>query len=207
MGSDSSAGGFDGRRGSSRAAFVLALAFAAILALASGCGRGGHGAETDPEKGSDVGILNASLTRELTTLDAYTRGRPLLKGSERPVGRLLRAQEQEYVDALTKAIRGLGGETEAEPEELDFSRVKSQADFLALAYELESAALASYTDAAPRLYTSAPRTLDASLAAGHAQHLVVLRQGLGAGLPASIPEALDDGEVPPPGGGSPVGGR
>lgn len=206
MGSDSSAGGFDRRRGSSRAAFVLALAFIAILLSASGCGKSGHGADTDPEKGSDVGILNASLARELTTLDAYTRGRRLLRGSERAAGRLLRAQEQEYVDALTKAIRGLGGETEAESEELDFSRVKSQADLLALAYELESGALASYIDAAPRLYTSAPRTLDASLAAGHAQHLVVLRQGLGASLPASIPEALDDGEVPPPGGGSPDGG-
>lgn len=198
MGPDSSAGGYDRRRGFGRAAVVSAFVLA-ILAVAGGCGRGGHGAETDPEKGSDVEILNVALARELTALDAYTHGLPLLNGSTRAVGRELRAQEQEYVDALTKAIRGLGGDTEAEPEALDFSKVGRRADFLALAYELESAALASYVEAAPRLFTAAPRTLDASLAAGHAQHLVVLRQGLGATPAASVPEAFDGGEVPPPG--------
>src|SRR4029077_12552747 len=102
----------------------------------------------------------------------YTSGQSLLRGLQRAVGRQLRAQEQEYADALTKGIRGLGGDIEAESEELDLTRVKDQTAFLSLAYELESAALASYIDAASRLYTSAPRTLDASLAAGHAQHLV-----------------------------------
>lgn len=206
MGPDSSAGGFGRRRGISRAACFLALAFAAALAVTSGCGKGGHGAETDPEKGSDAEILNTALSHELTTLDAYTHGQALLRGSQRAVGRQLRAQEQEYVDALTKAIRGLGGETEAEPEELDLSRVKSQASFLDLAYELESAALASYVDSAPRLFTAAPRTLDVSLAAGHAQHLVLLRQALGTAPASSVPEAFDGGEVPPPEGSDPSGG-
>lgn len=190
----------------SRAAAILALAATAILASGSGCGKSGHGAETDPEKGHDVETLNVALSRELTTLSSYTRGRLLVKGPQRSVARRLRAQEQEYVDALTKAIRGLGGETEAEPEELDFSQVKDQADFLTFAYELENAALAYYIDAAPRLFTAAPRTLDAWLAAGHAQHLVLLRQGLGASAPASIPEPFDGGEEPPPGGSDPVGG-
>jgi hypothetical protein len=183
--------------GSRRVAAALAV-LAAILA--TGCGASGRGAETDPEKGSDAGILNAALTQELTVLDAYTRGMPLLRGDVRPLGRKLRAQEQEYVDAITKALRGLGGETEAEKTALDLSGVGGQADFLALVYGLESTALASDLDAAPRLFTDAPRTLAASLAAGHAQHLVVLRQGLGAGLAASVPEAFDGGEVPPPGG-------
>lgn len=206
MDPDSAAGGYGRRRGFGRAAAVLALTLAAILVAAGGCGNSGHGAETDPEKGSDVEILNEALVRELTMLDAYTRGRALLRGPDRAVGRQLGAQEQEYADALTKGIRGLGGDTEAQPEDLDLTRVKDQAGFLALAYELESAALAFYVDAAPRLYTSAPRTLDASLAAGHAQHLVVLRQALGASPAASVPEAFDGGEVPPPGGGPDGGG-
>lgn len=205
MGPDSSAGGCGRRRGFGRAA-ALALALAAILVVAGGCGSSGRGAETDPEKGSDAEVLNEALARELTMLDAYTRGRTLLRGPRRPVGRQLRAQEQEYADALTKGIRGLGGDTEAEPEELDLTRVKDQAAFLGLAYELESAALAFYIEVAPRLYTAAPRTLDASLAAGHAQHLVVLRQALGASPAASAPEAFDGGEVPRPGGGGPDGG-
>jgi hypothetical protein len=177
----------------------------ALALVVGGCGNSGHGAETDPEKGSDVEILNQALARELTMIDAYTRGRALLRGPQRALGRQLRAQEQEYADALTKAIRGLGGDTGAEPEELDFNGVKNQAGFLALAYELESGALSSYIEAAPRLYTSAPRTLDASLVAGHAQHLVLLRQGLGASPAASVPEAFDGGEVPPPVGSGPGG--
>jgi Ferritin-like domain len=203
VGTDSSAGGCGGWRVFAPPAAFLALLLALV---ACGCGTSGHGAETDPEKGRDAELLNEALSRELTMLDVYTRGRPLLQGPQRAVGRHLRAQEQEYADALTKGIRGLGGEVEAEPEELEFARVKDQAALLALAYELESAALAFYEDAAPRLYTSAPRTLDASLAAGHAQHLVVLRQGLGASRAASVPEAFDGGEAPPPHGGGPGGG-
>jgi ferritin-like protein len=200
VGPDSSAGGYGWRRGFGRAAAVFALLLATFPLVAGGCGGSGHGAETDPEKGSDAAILNEALARELTLFDAYAHGLSLLRGSERAVGRNLRAQEQEYGDALTKAIRGLGGDVEAEAEELDLAPVKDQAAFLALAYELESAALAFYVEEAPRLYTSAPRTLDASLAAGHAQHLVVLRQGLGASAAASVPEGFDGGAVPAPGG-------
>lgn len=203
---DSSIGGSGRRRGFGRAAAVLALFLATALVVAAGCGDSGRGAETDPEKGSDAEILNEALARELTLFDAYARGRPFLRGSQRAVGRQLRAQEQEYVDAVTKAIRGLGGDAEAEPEELDLSGVKEEAGLLALLYELESSALAFYVDAAPRLYTSAPRTLDASLAAGHAQHLVVLRQGLGLGRAASVPEGFDGGEVPLPAGDDPSRG-
>lgn len=206
MDGDSSKGGSGRRRGFGRAAAVLALVFLSTLTLASGCGDSGRGAETDPEKGSDAEILNEALTHELTLFDAYTRGRTLLRRSQHAVRRQLRAQEQEYVDALTKAIRGLGGDAEAEPEELDFTEVEGRDGLLTLLYELESAALAFYVDAAPRLYTSAPRTLDASLAAGHAQHLVVLRQGLGLGAAESVPEGFDGGEVPLPGGDDPRGG-
>jgi Ferritin-like domain len=194
------------RRGFGRAAAVLLVAVAAALPIA-GCGKSGEGAVTDPEKGADAEILNAALARELTILDAYTRGAPRLRGGARALARRLRAHEQEYVSALTKAIRGLGGDTEAEPEAADLSSaVRGQGDLLALLYELESAALAAYVEVAPQLYTAAPRTLDASLAAGHAQHLVVLRQALGADPVAAVPEAFDGGEVPPPGDGPGGGG-
>jgi Ferritin-like domain len=188
------------RRGFGRAAVVLLLAAATTVAVV-GCGKSGHGAETDPEKGSDAEGLNAALARELTLLEAYTRAQPALRGPRRPVGRRFRAHEQEYVDALTKGIRGLGGDVEAEPEELDLAEVRGEEDFLQLLYELESAALASYVEAAPRLFAAAPRTLDVSLAAGHAQHLVVLRQTMGVAVPASAPEAFDGGVVPPPASG------
>lgn len=179
MGSDSSAGGCSGRRGCGRAASVLFLALAAFLVAAGGCGGSGHGAETDPEKGADAALLNAGLGRELTLLDAYTRGQTLLRNSRHPLARRLRAAEQEYVDALTKAIRGLGGDTEAEAEAVDLAQVKGQAAFFALVYELESDALDFYVDQAAQLNTAAPRTLDAWLAAGHGQHIGMLPGGGG----------------------------
>jgi rubrerythrin len=185
------------RRDIGRAAVVFALAASALCVI--GCGGDGHDATSDSEKAADVEVVNAALGQELTAVDAYTRGIALLHGSMLAVGREFRGQDQEHVDALTKAIRGLGGEVEAEASELEGSRPKSQADALGLAYEEENAALAYYLDAERRLQTTAPRALAASIAASHAQHLVVLRQGLGAALPAAAPEAFEPGDLPPPG--------
>ena len=178
MGSDSSEGGFRRRRGFGRAASIF-VALLSVPLLAGGCGGSGQGAETDPEKGSDAAILNRALARELALLDVYTRGNRALSERQRSLGRRLRAQQQEYVDAVTKAIRGLGGDTEAEAEEVDFARVKNAAALLALATELEDAAVEFYVDEATHLYTAAPRTLDAWLAAGHGKHLGMLPSGGG----------------------------
>lgn len=177
------------------------LALVGAVLVASGCGPSGRGAETDPEKGSDVAILNAALARELATLDLYTAAMPRLSRRDAAIARQLRAHEQEYADALTKAIRGAGGDTDPGEIEVELGEARSRAELLELAYELESAALAHYVEAAPRLYTDAPRTLAAALAAGHAQHLVVLRRALGASAADSVPEAFDVGELDPPGGG------
>jgi len=185
------------RRDICRAAVVFALAASALCAF--GCGAGGHDATTAGEKAADVEVVNAALAQELTAIDAYTRSMGLLHGPMLAVGREFRGQDQEHVDALTKAIRGLGGEVEAEASEFEGPRPKSRPEALRLAYEEENVALAYYLDAERRLQTTAPRALAASIAASHAQHLVVLRQGLGAALPAAAPEAFEPGDLPPPG--------
>lgn len=195
MGAETSSKNRRQRRGAGRAVLVLLLA--ALASLAVGCGDG-DGA-SDSEKTADVEILNAALARELAAVQAYGHGQPLLRGPYAAVGREFRGQAQEHVDAITKAVRGLGGKTDAEALELDYEGVESQTDFLAFAYDLENAALAAYIEAARRLATDAPSTLAASLAASHAQHLVVLRQGLGASPAASAAEAFEPGDLPPPG--------
>jgi hypothetical protein len=182
---------------SAAAAFAL---LAAVLFVA-GCD---DGASRD-ERDFDAESLNAGLAQELAILDVYRRGQPLMRGRMRPAWRKFRAQEQEYVDGLTKSLRGLGREAVAEPAELDFSEIKTQKDFLTLAYEMENAAIDFYVDASPKLHTASPRILAASLAVGHGQHLVVLRQGLGADLAETVPEAFESGEVPPPGVEEPAG--
>ena len=170
----------DGGRGLGRAAVLFALlTVIASLPAMAGCGGRGHGAETDPEKGADAAILNAALGRELTLRDVYARGRGYLRGPWRARGRRLRAEEGEYVDDVTKAIRGLGGESEGEAEEIDLAEVRSRAGLLALLAELETEAREFYVDKAAQLQMAAPRTLDAWLAAGHGEHLGVLPPGGG----------------------------
>lgn len=190
------------RRGAARVAAFLAVA--ALATLAAGCGQ--EERASDEEKAADVAILNAALARELTVASAYARGEHLLRGPYRSAGREFRAQAQEHADALTKAIRGLGGEKDAEQEEVDFTGVASQSDFLGLVYGLENAALAAYLEAAPSLATEAPRTLAASIATSHGQHLVVLRQGLGASPAEAASEAFEPGDLPPPGEPAPPAG-
>jgi hypothetical protein len=168
-----------GGRGCGRAAAVIVLVAVLALSATPGCGRGGHGAETDPEKGADAAILNAALARELTLLDVYSRGRSYLRGPLRRSGRRLRAEQAEYVDDVTKAIRSLGGESEAEAEAVDLTGVTEQAGFLALVVRLETEAREFYVDKAAQLHTPAPRTLDAWLAAGHGEHLGTLASGGG----------------------------
>ncbi len=179
-----------------RKLLIAALAAGALLA---GCGSSGEGAKTDPEKGYDADYLNTALGQELTTLDLYTVALPRLRGRDAAVARRHRGHELEYVDAITKAIRGLGGDTTGEAEDLELPPEPSRVDLLTRAYELESESLSGNVEAAPRLYTDAPRTIAAALGAGHAQHLVLLRQLLGTPLPEAVPEAFDVGEVPAPG--------
>ena len=188
---------WDGQSGRGRG-IRRALVFVLVLAIfAGGCGES-DSTTSESEKAADVEFLNEALARELTSLEAYESGMPLLRGQFRVIGREFVAHDQEHIDALTKAVRGLGGETDAEAGEPASPGPKNQAEFLVLAYDRENAALASYLDAAPLLATAAPRTLAAALAASHAQRLVVLRQGLGVPLAAAIPGAFEPGDLPPP---------
>ena len=175
------------------AVFLFALAI-----VASGCGRSGQGAATDSDKAADVEVLNSVLSQELTTVDAYQRALRPLHGGALAVAGQLRGQNQAHVDAITKAIRGLGGETDAEAAEFEPPGPKTREEALLLAYEEENAALGQVLDAAPHLNTPAPRTLAAALAASHAQHLTALRQLLGDNLAASVPDAFESGDVPAP---------
>lgn len=178
------------------------FAFAAALALLiAGCGGGGGDAPSQAEKDDDIAILNTALGYELTAIDAYARGLPRLRGEALATVRLFRSQEQEHVDAITKAIRGLGGETDPEPADLDPGRVDTRADALELAYAQVSAAIAEEMAAINKLNSPWPRTLLAMIAANEGQQLTVLRQGLGAEPAASVPDAFENGEIPLPGAG------
>lgn len=182
------------RRGIGRVAVFLGL----LALVAGGCGRSGHGADTDSEKAADVEILNGLLTRELTAVAAYDELLPRLRGRDAAVAARLKGQDQAHLDAIGKAIRGVGGETDAEAGELEAPGPRTPDEALLLAYEEENDSLGLALDAPPHLNTPAPRVLVSALAASHAQHLVVLRLLLGVPPAAAVPHAFEDGGEPPP---------
>lgn len=189
----------------------LAVGLVAVLAVvAAGCGGGGDGsAPAESEKEVDVELIDTAVARELATVDAYGHGLSLPGEADTAVLREFRAQAQEHVDALAKAIRGLGGKVDSEKiagerEALDYTGVESRHDFLTFAYERESSGVAGDLSEVSKLSTPWPRSLLGSIAANQAQHLVLLRQALGAGPLASIPEAFESGTTPAPGEPAPA---
>jgi rubrerythrin len=181
-----------------RALLLLAIAATASVALAA-CGSSGSGTTTAvPDKAADAEILNSVLARELAAVRAYDRTTALLHGTFLAGAREFRAQEQEHVDAIVKALRGLGEKAEPEEEEIESEDLKTQVDALGFLYEVESASVAYDLRAISHLTAPWPRSLLGSIAANQAQHLVLLRRALGAGAAESIPGAFEDGTAPAP---------
>jgi Ferritin-like domain len=185
--------------------YLLAAASLAIV----GCGGGGAAAPTrQGEREADLALLDTAIGREMAIVDAYEHGLSLPARSARSrrkrvvaLLRLLRAQDQEHVDALLRAVRGLGGRVDpvkvaGEREALDYRAIRSRSEFLALADELESKGVVGDLDEVAKLSAAWPRSVIASIATNQAQHLVLLRGALGAGPLGSIPSAFETGTTP-----------
>jgi len=175
---------------------IAGLVVAALLV--GGCGEGGTTTTAVPDKAADAETLNNVLARQQAAVRAYERTLPLLAGPALAGAREFRAQEQEHVDAVVKALRGLGEKAEPAEEEIESDGLKSQADALGFLYEVESVSVAAGLRAISHLTAPWPRSLLGSIVADQAQHLVVLRRALGADVGESIPEAFEDGTAPPP---------
>lgn len=141
--------------------------------------------------GGDVGILSSALALELTAIEAYAKGAPLLTGPVRSAAKEFLAHEQEHADALTKAIKQLGGGEPAKPMSLDFSGLRNQGDVLEFATDLENVAIAAYVDAVPKLSTGALRATAAQIVTNEAEHVSVLQGALGN---PPVPEAFVTGD-------------
>ncbi len=182
-----------------RAAPALAITFAAAAVLTA-CGGGGGTTTAVPDKAADAEILNRVLSREMAAIDADERAARPLHGPALALAREFRAQEQEHVDAIVKALRGLGAPAEPEEEEIEADGLRSRADALGFLYALESVSVADGLRAISHLSAPWPRSLLGSIVADQAQHLLLLRRALGAPASDLVPEAFEDGTTPPPGG-------
>lgn len=174
----------------------------ALLAMTLGlvaCGGGGGGTSTAvPDREADAAILNHVLGRQLAAVDAYGSILGRLSGLDLAAARRFRAQEQEHVDALVKALRGLGAKAEPEPEEIEPEELHTRKDVLVFLYEVESATIDSELSAISKLTAPWPPALLGSIVANQAQHLALLRRALGAKPLAAIPSAFEDGTTPAP---------
>lgn len=191
-------------------ALLTALALAVLLGACGGGGGTTGPTESDPsviattptppnpEAAADVEILEKILTRQNAAVGAYEVTIPGLPPRLRPLARQFRAQEQEHVDATTKAIRGLGGPVEAPAEEIDPGEPASAGERLVFLYEVESATIDEELAAISNLTATWPRSLLASTVANQAQHLVLIRRALGAAPLATIPTPFENGTEPAP---------
>jgi bacterioferritin (cytochrome b1) len=179
------------RRGFLAAGGATFAAGSAVLLSACGeDGDGSVGASSDTD--TDVAILNDALALELTAVATYARATKLLKGSDGETARAFLTQEQEHADALTKAIKLLGGLATADPVPLDLPANASSREVLLLATDVENVAIAAYIDAIPRLSTGELRATAAEIAAADAEHLAVLAGALGR---PQVPDAFVTGDA------------
>jgi hypothetical protein len=179
------------------------LAVLLIAGILAGCGGGGSSTTTATEAAStqlssDAQILDTVLARQEVAVGAFARVGPALPPRLARMAAYFRAQEQEHVDSVLKALRGLKSPAESTPEPLDTSGLKSDRDRLVFLYEVESATIDEELSAISKLEASWPRSLLASTVANQAQHLTVLRQALGDGPLASVPVPFENGTAPPP---------
>jgi Ferritin-like domain len=197
-----------------------ALALLAILALAGtlgGCGGGGGtnaatdtSAATDPaavattpapenaEAAADAEVLEVILVRQNAAVGAYEAVIPELPPRLRAMAAMFRAQEQEHIDATTKAIRGLGGAVEAAAEEIETGELEDARQRLVFLYEVESVTIEDELVAVAKLEAATPRAMLAATVANQAQHLVLIRRALGARPLATIPAPFESGTQPAP---------
>jgi Ferritin-like domain len=185
------------------------LAALILISLLTGCGGGGDGSTsaasvTDARsmpsatESADAVLLNKVLGRQQAAIVAYGQVIPKLSPRLAHTAAYFRAQEQEHVDAVLKALRGLKGAAEPRPETIEPGTLKTNGERLEFLYEIESGTIDLELSAIGDLEASWPRSLLASTVADQAQHLTLLRQDLGAGPPASVPVPFENGTAPPP---------
>jgi rubrerythrin len=132
---------------------------------------------------NDVAILNAALGAEQEAIAAYQLGATsgLLQKPVLDLAVQFQGHHKEHAAALTATVKKLGGTPVEAPKSYSFptQKLKSQADVLAFAAELEKGAVSAYLGAVPILTNRDLAKVAASILGDEAMHWAVLRQALG----------------------------
>lgn len=140
---------------------------------------------------SDVRILNTALGAELEAIAAYQVGAEsgLLQKPVLDLAVLFQSQHKEHADLLSKTVSKLGGKPVAAKAKYDFptDKLKTQADVLRFAAQLEKGAVSAYLGAVPVFDNRDLAKAAASILGDEAMHWAILRQALGE---APVPSAF-----------------
>jgi rubrerythrin len=132
---------------------------------------------------NDVAILNAALGAEQEAIAAYQLGATsgLLQKPILDLAVQFQGHHKEHAAALASTVKKLGGKPVEAPNSYSFptQKLKSQADVLAFAAELEKGAVSAYLGAVPILTDRDLAKVAASILGDEAMHWAVLRHALG----------------------------
>jgi rubrerythrin len=167
----------------------MALSATAIALLA---GNEALAAQSKDATG-DVTILNTALSAEQEAIAAYQVGAEsgLLQKPVLDLAVTFQGHHKAHADLLAGTIRKLGGTPGAAKKPADYhfptDKLKSQADVLRFAADLEKGAVSAYLGAIPLFKNRDLAKAAGSILGDEAMHWAVLRQALGD---APVPEAF-----------------
>ena len=157
----------------------LLLSGAAVALLA-----GKHAlAAQSTDAPSDIQILNTALGAELEAIAAYQLGAEskLLQKPVLDLALTFQGHHKQHAEVLAKTVSKLGGKPVAAKAKYNFpvEQLKSQADVLKFAAQLEQGAVSAYLGAVPLFNNRDLSKAAASILGDEAMHWAILRQALG----------------------------
>jgi rubrerythrin len=158
----------------------LILSGAAVAMLA---GNDALAAKVGASGESDIRVLNSALGAELEAIAAYQLGAEsgLLQKPVLDLAVTFQGHHKEHADVLAKTIAKLGGKPVAAKAQYKFpvETLKTQADVLRFAAQLEKGAVSAYLGAVPVFGNRDLAKAAASILGDEAMHWAILRNALG----------------------------
>jgi Domain of unknown function (DUF4439) len=154
-----------------------ALGGAAALTLAS-CGGSDPAPSDGPQAGSGAGLLTSLTAFEHAAVAAWGAIGGRLDGEAGEYARTIQAREERHTERLSELIRELGGEPPAgrppEDYEPQFPLMRTAAEALRFAADLEEQLVRTHLDALQTLPREDQRRVVAEIAAEEAEELAVV---------------------------------
>lgn len=166
----------------------LLLSGSAVSLLA---GQGALAAQAAGAAPHDIQILNTALGAELEAIAAYQLGAEsrLLQKPTLALALSFQGHHKAHAELLSKTVEQLGGKPVAAKADYHFpaEKLRSQADVLRFAAQLEQGAVSAYLGAVPLFEQRELAKAAASILGDEAMHWAVLRQALGE---VAVPSAF-----------------